>query len=81
MSREPLFGIVHTVDGLAVVPAAEVPRRTALMKRRHADTKTAWKRSRIGQESAKLSKRRRIERNNDGYAARVAAWAERRGAA
>ena len=35
--REPLFGIVHTADGLAVVPAAEVPRRTALMKRKHAD--------------------------------------------
>ena len=37
LSREPLFGIVHTADGLAVVPAAEVPRRTALMKRKHAD--------------------------------------------
>ena len=35
--REPLFGIVHTADGLAVVPAAEVPRRTALMKRKHAE--------------------------------------------
>ena len=37
LSREPLYGIVHTADGLAVVPAAEVPRRTALMKRKHAD--------------------------------------------
>ena len=49
--------------------------------RYHADTAAAWKRSRIGRESAKLSKWRRIERDNDGYAARVAAWAERKGAA
>lgn len=35
--REPLFAIVYTADGLAVVPSAEVPRRAALLKRKHAD--------------------------------------------
>jgi len=35
--REPLFAIVWTDTGLDVVPAAEVPRRAALLKKRHAD--------------------------------------------
>lgn len=49
--------------------------------RHYADTAAAWKRSRIGRESAKLSKWRRIERDSDAYADKVAAWAERKGAA
>ena len=36
-TREPLFAIVWTDTGLDVVPAAEVPRRAALLKKRHAD--------------------------------------------
>lgn len=35
--REPLFCIVYTGDGLAVVPAHEATRRVQLMKRKHAE--------------------------------------------
>ena len=37
MKREPLFAIVWTSTGLEVVPAVEMPRRTALLKKRHAE--------------------------------------------
>ena len=37
MTREPLYAIVYTGDGLAVVPAHEATRRVCLLKRRHAD--------------------------------------------
>lgn len=37
MTREPLYAIVYTADGLAVVPAIEVPRRASLLKKRHAE--------------------------------------------
>lgn len=35
--REPLYAIVYTADGLAVVPSVEVTRRASLLKRKHAD--------------------------------------------
>lgn len=35
--REPLYAIVYTGDRLELVPAAEAPRRVALLKRQHAE--------------------------------------------
>lgn len=37
MSREPLYAIVYTGNRLELVPAAEAPRRVALLKRQHAE--------------------------------------------
>jgi hypothetical protein len=37
MSREPLYAIVYTADGLEIVEAAAVSRRVSLMKRKHAE--------------------------------------------
>lgn len=36
--REPLYAILWTDAGLDVVPAAEVPRRASLLKRKHAES-------------------------------------------
>lgn len=36
-TREPLYAIVWTATGLAVVPAVEVTRRASLLKKHHAD--------------------------------------------
>jgi hypothetical protein len=38
VKREPLYGIAWTDTGLDVIPAAELARRTSLLKKKHAES-------------------------------------------
>jgi len=49
--------------------------------RRTENRTAAWKRSESGRRSYAITKRKRIEADSAAYADKVAAWAERKGAA